>query len=212
MPRFLSAVAVILPILIASLGSSPLAEASEESDWLEALSGPTRQRTEAVAPSAGVIRSDILATEGRQSVAKLRTHADANLRSGNFAAALVLLEKALELCPDDVETRTLHAQALQTKLERTHSQDPVLFNDCVKQWCYVLKNNEFLEDSKIAEAHLVDLTGKKPKLFGVGAYLRSVLKPEPEPEDSEKREPVARLHGEVILPSKSTAIEPVQVP
>lgn len=158
--------------------------ASEESDWLQSLSATSLEHgaggdKKAVASRvSGAANIDAYALE-TAGAGKLRAHADAALRTGDFAVAIGLLEKALELEPADGHARSLYAQALQLRLQRTKSQDPALFNQCVKQWFHVFKNSEYLEDSKIAEENLVLLTGKRPRLLSTAnGYLRAVLKSE----------------------------------
>ncbi|MBY0547159.1 MAG: hypothetical protein K2W95_07685 [Candidatus Obscuribacterales bacterium] len=158
--------------------------ASEEGDWLKSLdeadsASPTRLAARSSAHSAD---GDSTVTDAELhglTAATLRTRAEHALKVGNYKTANRLLERALELAPSDNDARLLYAQSLKMQIDKTHSKDPVLFNQCVKQYFSVFKNSDFLEDSKVAERHLEELTGHRPRLFSKPAgYLRSVLKPE----------------------------------
>lgn len=197
-----------------SVAAGASASASEESDWLNAIAPRSAApRAEDVHAGAGVIRSDVLATEGEQSFHKLRTHAEANLKSGNYEVALMLLDKALDISPTEIDARILHAQALQMKYQRTRGQDPELFEETVREWLYVSKKAEFLEERQSAESRLMELTGRKPKFWeSSDAYMKLVTQTRKAGTLAEQPEQKAvSLSGSSTI-GGAEPVEPVQVP
>lgn len=193
--------------LVCLLSIQQCAFASEEGDWLKSLNeadsaSPTRLAARTPEQGADADSSISDASLHGLTAPTLRTRAEHALKAGNYKTAIRLLERCLELAPADNDARLLYAQSLRMRIEKTHSKDPVLFNQCVKQYFSVFKNSDFLEDSKVAERHLEELTGRRPRLLSKpGGYLRSVLKPEDD------------ATGAVAAESVSGALlEPMQVP
>lgn len=160
------------------------ASASEEQDWLDSLSSAPQKTapTEAAIVEKQKTFSE-MATQGTRNGRHLRAHADWNLKNGNIDQSLKLLEKALELNKTDFDIRTDYANTLEKKVLEQNKQDPKTYNLCVKQWFYIYKTSEFLEDSTLAARHLKDLTGNQPTMLSTAkSYLPKVLMPEESPE------------------------------
>ncbi|MBY0359299.1 MAG: hypothetical protein K2W82_14960 [Candidatus Obscuribacterales bacterium] len=234
--------------LAVSIFSVLPAWSSEESDWLESLSGKESATppvtnvhqpaaTNASSPAASNIQTSSsprtatdnsaktpidnskletiseLLTKSSRNGRQLRAHADLNLRNGNIDQAIKLLEQAIELDAFDLDNRHAYAEALEKKLAKEKTRDPHLYNLCVKQWFYLYKNTDFMEDSSLASRHLKDLTGLAPKVFySAKSYLAKVLLPECDEEQS-GLEISARESGLTLEADNSPALnEPLQVP
>lgn len=116
-----------------------------------------------------------------------------------YDKAIKLSRMALDKNDDNNETHQVYAEALEGKLRGQVERDPMVFNQCVKEWLIVLRqeagdeklaNSHGLsipgmghlyqdEDSVIpARRHLMKLTGRTPKIWETdGKYLQKVLKP-----------------------------------
>lgn len=192
--------------LVCLFGIQQCAFASEEGDWLKSLDGavdgaaPARLAARSSGEQAEPTGADLDVTDADLvhpglTAITLRTRGEHALKAGNYKNAVKLLERTLELTPYDTDARLLYAQSLKLQIDKTHSTDPVLYNQCVKQYFRVFKSSDFLEDSKVAERHLEELTGHRPRLFSTpNGYLRSVLKPELETSES--------VSGELIEPQQ----------
>lgn len=193
--------------LVGLLSIQQCSFASEEADWLKSLNetdsaSPTRLAARTSGEGADVDLANSDAALHGLTAATLRTRAEHALKLGNYKTANRLLERTLEMAPADNDARLLYAQSLRMQIDKTHSTDPVLFNQCVKQYFNVFKNSDFLEDSKVAERHLEELTGHRPRLLSKpGGYLRSVLKPEDGSAETVSTETVS-----------GALLEPQQVP
>ena len=101
------------------------------------------------------------------------------LRMGNLETALMTLQKAVELAPMDMDKRILYSQALEKKLATQEVKDPKLFNFLVKQWLFICRKSEFIDQTLEARSHLLHLTGTAPKAFERSqTFLARVLIPE----------------------------------
>jgi tetratricopeptide (TPR) repeat protein len=110
---------------------------------------------------------------------ELRTHADVYLKNGDVENAIILVEKAIELQPEDTDGRQIYADALEQKLKAQTERDPHTFNQCIKQWYFLFKNAEYPEMANLAAKHLKDLSGKSPYVWPTARmYLTRVLLPE----------------------------------
>ena len=181
-----------LPFLILAclfLGSLPVS-ADEESDWIKTvkdtdlasepamnientalLSGPTGSMHKAGLNNAAAISS--------MNPADLRARALACLKQGEADAAIKLVERAIEMQPEDLDGRQTYAQALENKVMAQTEPDSHLFNQCLRQWYFIYKKAEYSELVKLAAGHLQELTGKSPYIWpGAKMYLSRVMLPE----------------------------------
>ncbi len=134
-----------------------------------------------VGRSNGVIISDQLLELGMLSSDGLRLEGEQCIRLGNVDRACMILQKALEMSPGDMDGRILYASALEKKLMKQHSKkrDPKLFNFVVKNWYFIYKKSDFHDQKAQAKNHLEKLAGTLPTRFErPGKYLGRVLIPE----------------------------------
>ncbi len=137
--------------------------------------------TEKIGRSNGVIMSDQLLELGMVSADGLRLEGEQCIRLGNVDRACLILQKALELSPGDMDGRILYASALEKKLLKQHSKkrDPKLYNFVVKNWYFIYKKCDFHDQKAQAKNHLEKLAGTLPSRFErPGKYLGRVLIPE----------------------------------
>ncbi len=113
----------------------------------------------------GVVHSGQILELGVPSANGLHIEGEKYLQAGHVDEALVVLQRALELAPNDVDIRILYAKTLEKKLIRQPRQtrDPGLFNFIVKQWLCVAKSGEFGDQINEGYSHLAKLTGTYPK-------------------------------------------------
>jgi hypothetical protein len=98
---------------------------------------------------------------------------------GDMDRAMAALHKALELNPNNMDSRMMYTQAMESKLHGQSEPDPRLFNAVVKQWVYIYKKAEFQDQKVQAQGHLQSLTGSAPtKITPIQHYLTKVLLPE----------------------------------
>ena len=131
------------------------------------------------------------------SAATLQYEGERALEVGDLNRALSLLKRSIDLDDDDCNTRCIYAKALETKLRSQVEKDPHLFEQCVKEWLIVMRDevgdqkglgihgvsflNGFYDDEDRemnAKKHLIKLTGSAPKAWETDAhYLSKVLNP-----------------------------------
>jgi tetratricopeptide (TPR) repeat protein len=119
------------------------------------------------------------------------------MRHHNYNKALKLLKRAIQLNDDDMDIRVLYAEALDEKLSHQAEKEPEIFNECVKSWLIVARQEVGLEKGMTfkgigfmsgqyadedwagkAKKRLRVLTGYSPKLWETDdRYLKKVLKP-----------------------------------
>lgn len=119
------------------------------------------------------------------------------MRHHNYNKALKLLKRAIQLNDDDMDIRVLYAEALDEKLSNQAEKEPDTFNECVKSWLMVARQEVGLEKGMTfkglgfmsgqyadedwagkAKKRLRVLTGYSPKLWETDdRYLKKVLKP-----------------------------------
>jgi hypothetical protein len=135
-------------------------------------------------------------------------------RNGYIEQAISQSRRAIDRDPDDIDLHKALAENLETKLKTQDERDPYLFNECVKEWLMVLRNEvgdesgmtwhgiglpkmqRLYEDSErgaVARKHIVDLTGSMPKGWETNArYLKRIAK-----------ESEAEVAGKVIVKKKA---------
>jgi hypothetical protein len=129
--------------------------------------------------SLGAVSSDQLLDLGTPTADSLRMSGEQYLRMGDVDKAIVALQKSVEMSPSDMDGRILYATALEKKLKSQENRDPQLYNFLVKQWLYVQKKADFLNQNAQGQAHLVALTGTSPRKYeSRDRFLSRVLVPE----------------------------------
>lgn len=132
----------------------------------------------------GLVSSDQLLELGTQTSSALRLEGEQSMRFNNIDKAIMVLQKSVEMTPSDMDGRILYAEALEKKLNHQKDRDPALFNFAVKQWLYVAKKADFMDQKLQAMKHLQTLTGQRPHRWENEVhYLSHVLMPE---DDSRK--------------------------
>lgn len=141
--------------------------------------------------------------------------AEYSSRMGYIDQAIKQSRKALQRDPNDIDLHQTLAEALENKIKTQDERDPYLFNECVKEWLMVLRNEvgdesgltwhgigipamqTLYQDSArggVAKQHLIDLTGSLPKGWETNArYLKRVAK------DAD-----ARVAGKVLSKPKTS--------
>jgi hypothetical protein len=141
-------------------------------DWVMDTSGIGQSHN-------GTVRSDQILELGTASASCLQLEGENSLRMGNIDNALLALQKAVEMAPMDMDKRTLYAQALEKKLFKQKVKDPVLYNFLIKQWLFIFRKAEFIDQTMEGRSHLLHLCGAAPKAFEKSEkYLARVLVPE----------------------------------
>jgi hypothetical protein len=125
---------------------------------------------------SALVSSDQMLDLGTSTSASLRLEGEQSMRFNNIERAIMVLQKAVEMAPSDMDGHILYAQALEKKLTKQKDRDPVLYNFVVKQWLYVAKKADFLDQSMQGKTHLFQLTGEKLHRWEPeGHYLSRVL-------------------------------------
>ncbi len=142
--------------------------------------------------------------------------AEYSTRHGYIDQAIRQSKKALERDYEDIDLHQTYAEALENKIKTQDERDPYLFNECVKEWLMVLRNEvgdesgltfhgiglpvmqRLYQDSArggVARKHLIDLTGSLPKGYETNArYLKRIAK-----------EADAHVAGKIITKPKASA-------
>ncbi len=168
-----------LPVLVLlTLSSFSLpAYAGDGADWL----------SDAEELPKGVVKNENVMISKDSTPFSLTIQAERALKSGNYEKAIEFGKRALELNIDDCDSHLIYAKALEAKLAAQKKEDPLLFNHCVREWLYVLRNtygdergvnfrglglpgvggawNEDEDRQRPARQHLLKLTGCVPKLW-----------------------------------------------
>lgn len=146
----------------------------------------------------GVVTNDNVSISNDSTPFHLTVEAERALKSNKPDRAIVLIKRSLELDNEDLEAHLIYANALERKLANQSSEDPELFNRCVREWLSVLRN-EYGEEKgenfhgvglpglsgkwysddrqERARTHLIKLTGTAPKLWETNEkFLRKVCR------------------------------------
>lgn len=159
-------------IMFSVLAPAAVADDKDAPDWIKDTSQVGQDAN-------GVVRSDQLLELGVASSNALQLEGENSLRMGNLDTALLALQKSVEMAPLDMDKRTLYAEALEKKLSQQKVRDPRLFNFLVKQWLFIYRKSEFIDQTLQAKSHLIHLTGTAPKAFEKSdKFLARVLVPE----------------------------------
>ena len=152
--------------------------------------------------SKGQVSNYDVFNQGRHKRDATITHMQSEmaLRISDVNRAIRLGRRAVELNPDDIEARTALAEALYQKVKHGKTDDPGVFNECVKTWLMILRNvvgeekgltykgigipliQKFYEDEDhgtLAKERLTALCGRTPKAWETNKkFLDKVLRPE----------------------------------
>lgn len=164
----------IIALAIAVFTVVPAVWADDEKtpDWIKDTSGIGKSND-------GVVRSDQILELGVPTSSAMQLEGENLLRMGNLDHALVALQKSVEMAPLDMDKRTLYSEALEKKLIKQKLKDPALYNYVIKQWLFIFRQAEFIDQSMNAKAHIVHLTGTAPKAFEKSEkFLMRVMIPE----------------------------------
>jgi len=127
----------------------------------------------------GVVSSDQFLELGMAGANALRVEGENSLRMGHLDRAIMVLQRAVEMAPLDMDGRILYSSALEKKLIGQKPRDPALFNYVVKQWLYIFKKAEFPDQKLTGRMHLMNMTGVSPGMMErEPRYLAKVLLPE----------------------------------
>jgi len=182
---------VRIPIIISLLLASASAPAfsGDGPDWLDDPNDLPK----------GVVTTDTVMVKKDSSPFALTVAAERAMKSDKPDLAISIIKRALELEPDDADSHMIYATALERKLQLQHNEDPKLFNQCVKEWLSVLRNQfgeekatnfhgigipgaggKWFEDEdrhRPARQHLIKLTGFSPKPWETNEkFLAKVLR------------------------------------
>jgi tetratricopeptide (TPR) repeat protein len=122
---------------------------------------------------------------GKPNSRALASSAEYCVHTQQYDRAIKLSQLALDENNDDNEIHQVYAEALEGKLVAQTDRDPVLFNQCVKEWLIVLRQEygdekltyhglgipglgKFYEDDDRvipARSHLMKLVGFTPKVW-----------------------------------------------
>jgi hypothetical protein len=129
--------------------------------------------------SHGVVTSDQFLELGVPSANGLRMEGENALKMGKIDRAILVLQRAVEMAPRDMDGRILYSEALEKKLLRQKDRDPKLYNFCLKQWLFIAKNAEYADQGQQGYNHLFKICGVVPKRFEKEKkFLERVLIPE----------------------------------
>jgi len=180
----------ILPVLADDSESADEQETVDTSNWPVAGSDA----------GSGTVTSIEAFQIGPQTANSLSRGAEYCVHNEQYDKAIQLSKLAIDKNLDDNEIHQIYAQALEGKLSEqvNRDKDPSIYNECVKQWLIVLRQEygdeklsyhglsipgmgKFYEDEeRVIEArkHLVKLTGCAPKVWETDAkWLKKVLAP-----------------------------------
>lgn len=144
---------------------------------------------------AGVTSIDAIMS-GKPNGRALASAAEYCVQSEQYDKAIKLSRLALDKNYDDNEIHQVYAEALEGKLKEQVDRDPTLFNQCIKEWLIVLRQEtgdekgltvhgigipimgKFYEDDERvipARQHLMKLTGSAPKFWETdNKYLKRI--------------------------------------
>ncbi len=182
----------VLISAVVILGSAQIALAQSGPDWIKDQTGVGNSSdssgpdwikdTSSIGQSQnGTVRSDQILELGTCPPSALQLEGEHSLRIGNIEHALTALQRSVEMAPLDMEKRILYAQALEKKMsmKKGGDQDPVLYNFLIKQYLFIYRKAEFIDQTLLAKSRLVSLTGTAPKSFEKSEkFLARVMVPE----------------------------------
>lgn len=111
------------------------------------------------------------------------------IRDGKFTKAMLVMQKAIKISPNDVENYILYAEAMQGVLERQEDKDPELFNKCVGVWLQVLRSEVGEEKGLSFKGISIDngLYGDEDTVFKAKRQLRKLTGYVPKPWETDNK-------------------------
>lgn len=164
-------------MLLGGICSINAAIADDGPDWLDDGSKPLPK---------GIVSNDNVTVSNDSTPFHLTVEAERALKSNKPDRAIALIKRSLELDNEDLEAHMIYATALERKLANQTSEDPELFNRCIREWLNVLRNaygeekgenfhgigipglgGKWYSDERQdrARSHLIKLTGAAPKYW-----------------------------------------------
>ncbi len=142
-----------------------------------------------------LVSSDQLLDIGTSTSSALRLEGEQSMRFNNIDRAVLVLGKSVEMSPADMDGRILYAEALEKKLMRQKTQDPQLHNLVVKQWLYIAKKADYMDQKMQGTKHLSSLTGQRPRMWETeDRFLARVLVPEGSSQQVANSKTVTKTH------------------
>ena len=147
----------------------------------------------------GAVTSIDAVLTGQPTADTLRRVAEYCIKQGQYDKAIKYVQMALNKNYDDNDSHKVYAEALEQKLSTESSRDATVFNQCIKEWLIVMRQEVgdekltfhglgvpgagwLFQDENLAipaKAHLKSLTGFTPKIWETDSrFLKKVLKPE----------------------------------
>jgi hypothetical protein len=125
------------------------------------------------------VSSDQMLDISTSSSSALRMEGEQLIRVNNIDKAVAVLARSVEMSPADIDGRILYAEALEKKLQRQTTRDPQLHNLAVKQWLYIAKKADYMDQKVQGIKHLTSICGSKPRMLETeDRFLARVLMPE----------------------------------
>lgn len=189
----------IIGLLLACLSSTDWARAIETDNSASQTSSSSKARAESKRlnedPTPPERHGSEIFTDETPNALLLQ--AKQFMRHHNYNKALKLLRRAIKLNDDDMDIRVLYAEALDEKLSHQAEKEPEIFNECIKSWLIVARQEVGLEKGMTfkgigfmsgqyadedwagkAKKRLRVLTGYSPKPWETNdRYLKKVLRP-----------------------------------
>ncbi|CAN5614834.1 hypothetical protein BH10CYA1_BH10CYA1_12850 [soil metagenome] len=126
-----------------------------------------------------LVTSDQMLDISTSNSSALRMEGEQLIRVNKIDKAVVVLAKSVEISPADMDGRILYAEALEKKLSQQTTKNPQLHNLAVKQWFYIAKKGNYMDQKVQGLKHLSNICGSKPRLLETEErFLSRVLLPE----------------------------------
>jgi len=197
---------ILISVLLA-LGSNVAAFAEQYSDEELGIVGSERKPLTSIQAWSELPKGN---------ASSMMMSAEYSTRMGYVDQAIKQSRRALQRDPDDLDLHMALAEALENKIKTQDDRDPYLYNECVKEWLLVLRNEvgdesgltwhgiglpkmqTLYQDSArggVAKQHILELTGSMPKPWETNTkYLKRIAK------DAD-----AHVAGKVLIKPKTSA-------
>ncbi|MBS1956753.1 MAG: hypothetical protein JST89_21370 [Cyanobacteria bacterium SZAS-4] len=126
-----------------------------------------------------LVTSDQMLDISTSNSSALRMEGEQLIRVNKIDKAVSVLAKSVEMSPADMDGRILYAEALEKKLAQQTTKNPQLYNLAIKQWLYIAKRGDYMDQKVQGLKHLSNICGSKPRMLETeDRFLARVLKPE----------------------------------
>lgn len=126
-----------------------------------------------------LVTSDQMLDISTSNSSALRMEGEQLIRVNKIDKAVNVLAKSVEMSPADMDGRILYAEALEKKLAQQTTKNPQLYNLAIKQWLYIAKKGDYMDQKVQGLKHLSNICGSKPRMLETeDRFLARVLKPE----------------------------------